>query len=805
MSELIDLVARRLDADDLLDDSTRATVREALGAVDTPPPGGAEPTNSGRGTPWGTVTAPAAGVFLSDLTVRSFRGIGAEARLPLVAGPGLTIVSGRNGSGKSSFAEALEVTLTGTSYRWHRRSAQWQDTWRNLHCDEAPRIDVGIVAAGGARARVTAEWDDPGDLPSQHTAVTGDVRIGDPRWSAALEMYRPLLTYEELGQILTARPSELFDKLSTVLGLEQLDDAIKQLDGRRKTLDEPGRQLRLAKSGLVDDLRAAGDIDRRITEALNLVKGTRYDAPAIRALATGTAPQSMSGAAALRALVDLTGLDPAAAETAAAELRAAVEQCAETADDATSALRRRLAVVETALDAHEHDGDMQCPVCGTGTLDAGRAAALRNEAADASEALRKLVDATARLARARTAARAVIRPVPSILTSPVDPAVDTERSAALHAWKVWGQVPEGDLAVVEHIGSALPVVASSVVHLRAAAAAALTSRDDTWAPLASRLAAFADLADQVSQAKPEVDRVGAAMKWLKDNSQALKNERLVPIRDHAARIWEQLRQESNVEIADLTLTGSATRRRVVIEAAVDGRATEGIGVLSQGELHALSLALFLPRAVMDASPFRFVVLDDPVQAMDPAKVDGLVEALSEIAETRQVIVFSHDDRLAAAVRRAPARATIVEVTRGPSSAVAITNTYTPARRYLQDAAALCKDTRLPETTLRQILPGMLRMAIEAASRDRFYAAALAAGVPHVSVENRWNDKHETRQRVTLALSTDATEWSQAPGRGYRKVALAIVGTGVHSGLLGDPENAIDAVRKTVRDLVDHAA
>ena len=53
--------------------------------------------------------------------------------------------------------------------------------------------------------------------------------------------------------------------------------------------------------------------------------------------------------------------------------------------------------------------------------------------------------------------------------------------------------------------------------------------------------------------------------------------------------------------------------------------------MSQGELHALALALFLPRASLDESPFRFVVLDDPVQAMDPAKVDGLVALLSEIA------------------------------------------------------------------------------------------------------------------------------------------------------------------------------
>jgi DNA repair exonuclease SbcCD ATPase subunit len=35
--------------------------------------------------------------------------------LEVERGPGLTLVVGRNGSGKSSFAEALELLLTGDS------------------------------------------------------------------------------------------------------------------------------------------------------------------------------------------------------------------------------------------------------------------------------------------------------------------------------------------------------------------------------------------------------------------------------------------------------------------------------------------------------------------------------------------------------------------------------------------------------------------------------------------------------------------------------------------------------------------
>ena len=62
------------------------------------------------------------GVYLGAITVAGFRGIGPSTTLPLQPGPGLTLVVGRNGSGKSSFAEGAEVLLTGTSLRWEGRN-----------------------------------------------------------------------------------------------------------------------------------------------------------------------------------------------------------------------------------------------------------------------------------------------------------------------------------------------------------------------------------------------------------------------------------------------------------------------------------------------------------------------------------------------------------------------------------------------------------------------------------------------------------------------------------------------------------
>ena len=49
------------------------------------------------------------GAYLRSITVSGFRGVGPAETLDLEPGPGLTVIVGRNGSGKSSFADGLEV------------------------------------------------------------------------------------------------------------------------------------------------------------------------------------------------------------------------------------------------------------------------------------------------------------------------------------------------------------------------------------------------------------------------------------------------------------------------------------------------------------------------------------------------------------------------------------------------------------------------------------------------------------------------------------------------------------------------
>src|SRR3984957_3916597 len=169
-------------------------------------------------------TAPApAGAYLQSLTVSGFRGIGVAATLKVMPRPGLTLVVGRNGSGKSSFAEALEVLLTGDLRRWEKLPAVWRQGWRSMHCPDQARIMAEFVIEGTGPAKAQRIWPKGADFAgSTVTAqVAGEKQAGIERlgWISALTDYRPFLSHSEL-EAFFGRPSGLYELLSSLLGLE---------------------------------------------------------------------------------------------------------------------------------------------------------------------------------------------------------------------------------------------------------------------------------------------------------------------------------------------------------------------------------------------------------------------------------------------------------------------------------------------------------------------------------------------------------------------------------------------------------
>ncbi len=305
---------------------------------------------------------------------------------------------------------------------------------------------------------------------------------------------------------------------------------------------------------------------------------------------------------------------------------------------------------------------------------------------------------------------------------------------------------------------------AAVHELRDAARRELGRRSEAWQPIAAALAGWAELAGSSQCAAVTLDQVKQALTWLKTNGQEIRNARLAPFAEVSARIWDMLRQESNVELGPILLEGSSTHRRLSLDATVDGVPCAALGVMSQGELHALGLALFLPRATTPDSPFRFLIIDDPVQSMDPAKVDGLARVLSQTARARQLIVFTHDDRLAEAIRRLQLPATIWEVVRRENSAVELKKSDDPVTCYLDDARALARTSDVPEEARAVVVAGFCRSAIEAACHECVRKRRLAAGARHADIERALASAHTLHQVVALALFDDSSRGDQVLAR-----------------------------------------
>lgn len=102
-----------------------------------------------------------------------------------------------------------------------------------------------------------------------------------------------------------------------------------------------------------------------------------------------------------------------------------------------------------------------------------------------------------------------------------------------------------------------------------------------------------------------------------------------------------------------TLEHKPTLLGATISASIDQ-------VLSEGEQTALGLAGFLTEVEFDESKSA-VVLDDPVSSMDAGRRSRVAKRLIELAQSRQVIVFTHEVTFVNALNRA-ARDLEVDVT-----------------------------------------------------------------------------------------------------------------------------------------------
>ncbi|MFE9959159.1 AAA family ATPase [Micromonospora sp. NPDC005299] len=790
---LVELIFDRLAADRVLDDTAEVVLAALSGEADLDAALAGAPTTLEPQRP--TADEPRERIWLSSVTVAGFRGVGPERTLAIEPGPGLTVVVGRNGSGKSSFAEAVELALTGDSARWADRNSVWRTGWRNLHAGDPCRIAVELRVDGVATpTRVVRSWPSEAELGDAEVTVTSargtHQDLAELGLARPLELYRPFLTAAELGRLTAGTQSQLFDAISAILGLEAISDADRRLMAAARPLDTNIKEVRGQRAALAASL-AGIDGDRAWGAAALLRTRGAADLAMLTAILDEPDESTADEAVLLcRRLAAMQLPDADEVTRLAAQLREAAAQARRHDGGRSRASLRSAELLRLAIEHHDDWGDGPCPVCATGRLDgdwrtsaAASLAELRDRTLAAQAAASRL---TALLQRAHYLIDDLDVPVGDADGMPVGDLHATVTALRL--------TPGGPEELADHLTARYPAVLAAAQAVQAYARGLLRQRDTGWQAVAGELRAWIASAETLPERERALARLKAARAWLKETGAELRNQRVAPFAEHSQQIWAQLRQESNVELGAMTLAGINTRRRVVIPVSVDG-ADNGtaLGVMSQGEMHALGLATFLPRGCAPESPFRFIVVDDPVQSMDPAKVDGLARVLAELSEQRQVVVFTHDTRLPDALARLDlGRSRIVEVTRAERSVVTLRPGSDPVTRYLDDAYALARTEEIASEVRGPVVAELCRSAIEAACHRIVWRRRVARGVPHDDIEAAVvAASRRLTTTVALALFDDADRGGDVLGYLSRRHGSRAVGAykackeGVHGAYLFD--------------------
>jgi energy-coupling factor transporter ATP-binding protein EcfA2 len=589
---------------------------------------------------------------IETITLSWFRGAGQEAVLN--TGSKSVVVYGANGSGKSTFADAIEYLVRNgkIEHLSHEYSGSRQEKGvRNTHAppDEPATITVQFDQGRSIRAEIAS--DGRLSLASDPTELVGAAQSWDIK--------RLILRQHEVADFVHAAKGEKYSVLLPLLGLDALERAaenLRQLAQRVRTrsqLAEKEQRLRdLSNTAMqhLPDLSQDKVAECLKRVALAYVGQPPEEAPALTAaVAAGIEARIKSAEPESRRHLLLTQIH---GEALPKRLEAVTEAEAATKEQVDTLLDRRIAVLQAAeafADAVRSEGDeVDCPACGRPVRTAEFAQHVHDE-------LSALEDARSARTAARKARQAFATSLGEVLRKTknaevsdwLDQPGQRECKGAvtglggvdLDRWE------EGWSAEEYHaFASCIPLVAS---HVQTAIKAAPPSTqqliaDQEIVSAAASIPQIRVLELETARVRKIVEAVAVDESAVRD---AIKTRTRVIIRRisrDAQRLWSKLHPEEPIEDIRLHIPGDADR-------AIDiGLKFFGVDqpsprlTLSEGHRNSLGLCIFLALAGLEPEEDRPIILDDIVSSLDREHRGMLIDVLLQDLNSRQVLLFTHD-------------------------------------------------------------------------------------------------------------------------------------------------------------------
>lgn len=671
------------------------------------------------GAPW----------HLVRVEIEGFQGATQPLSLEFNPMPGITVLHGPNGSGKSTIAEAIRAALSGRSDWWaavapsQTRSGK-SPLWSKVNCarDSEQACATVKLRRGLESLTLTSEIGKDGVVSSakvtwnDSSGIVQDVEMDATSWPYAVESHPPVFSYADVER----RVQQHEDLQKYIKNLLALGGCFEQLDRQVSDLSESAAESKKKISAAVKSAKSRVE---KVDQSFR-ARGSSHELEPIKW------SDNVSDIDDWLSQNQLTDLSPATAEVTESG-RQRVIQCLREVDRSIEELHNGHDSVHFPLAAplsslltesrRLPDPGFLCPVCdGEESEWIGR---LAENVASTELIVPKREIASSSLLSLRAVLPEISSTISVLqggtLTTSFDHRILNEAkektNSLLAAFDRHGAQPVSDL--VRAFLALQKVIYSPNWEKAAAEAIELSNVARQW-----RRARRSALESYLTLWEAEHENAEKAALWVAtkkcngDLSDRLRTSRAVAFEGKASKQVRKLLEDSGISLESLSLSRTRAEVRVTGQ---DGEALE-LAMLSAGQRNAFLLAPLL--ATADAGPFGFLVLDDPVHSFDDIRVDRLAAVITELAQTRRVIVLTHDERLKEHLwARSPQCESWTVARDGVVGQVTATPTSELWRVLIEDAESVWKWSPKPSPTgylnESQIIRGLLRQALDNAIRQ----------------------------------------------------------------------------------------
>lgn len=638
---------------------------------------------------------------ITKLTIRGFRGFNEQQSMPLDSN--VILIYGLNGSGKSSFTEALEWLFFGEISRQRlsrcRSEYQYEEYLKNLFYKEAgnPFVEIeGII--NGKNIKIKKEISTDGEKFFIDDKESPDLNA----LNLNLESYfRPMLAQTEIKALVDSEQKDRWEQLSSILGQDELTNLRENLISLRnnKKKDENYKKQELKWQSILSDItelpslsqltRAIQDLDSvNLLSGIKNITGSSVDNFQDILKEVRITQKSLLNTEIGKRVTEISYLDTV-------ELSKYLKELA----DSFTKLEEHL--IASTKEGHDHDYldflknglDFvklpECPYCLDKTLsqkrldDINKKLELGKESREAKNQFDQLKNSI------KLWIQSFPESIKSYLPSQQELKIISQKFLDIEESELAVKVQNIEKAIAAVIASLNKELKSTIDEFHAyletryfhkgtgdenipkklfdIVQKIISQQNDIitkWEDLKIEIAKSLSLAGAINQEEIKkwlaLEKITSffinAAEFIKCASlliqidviqakleQYEKSEITRLLQEHATEIkayYEKLNPGDKVQFSGIEVKGGV-RRQAKLSAEAFGKTVNPVTFFSEAHTNSLALSIYFPQRVDRNNTWEVVILDDPVQSMDENHSQALIDILVNISTKKQVIVLTH--------------------------------------------------------------------------------------------------------------------------------------------------------------------